>query len=155
MPYKDLKAQREYQRQWMQQRRAEALAGRSCVDCGATKDLEIDHTGFKTDHRIWSWSKERIKAELALCVIRCRNCHIERHRVERRSHGLGGYKRGCRCEVCFEAKRESQRRYLERKKDRGADPNRTGLDGFAGRCVTTPPPRPENTQPIEPLEEAA
>jgi hypothetical protein len=77
MPYSDPAAQREYQRQWCANRRAEWMAGKSCADCGSTTDLEVDHVdpSQKVSHRVWSWSRARRDAELAKCVVRCQPCH--------------------------------------------------------------------------------
>lgn len=77
MPYKNKDQQREYQRIWMSERRASYLRDKSCVDCGSSTDLEIDHIepDKKVSHRIWSWSKDRIEQELEKCVTRCSSCH--------------------------------------------------------------------------------
>ncbi len=77
MPYKDKEKQREYQRLWMAEQRFRYFQGKSCVDCGSTSNLELDHVEAdkKTSHRIWSWSAERKEAELAKCVVRCADCH--------------------------------------------------------------------------------
>lgn len=117
MPYSDPERQRRYQRQQVAANRAAFLAGKACVDCGSTAALEVDHLdpAAKESHRIWSWSKAHREAELAKCVVRCRACHQERHAVERRSHGAGGYKRGCRCEVCAAWKLAARARESERK----------------------------------------
>ena len=77
MPYKDKAKQLEYQRKWMAARRAEYFDGKSCVTCGSTESLELDHIdpATKVSHRIWSWSTERREAELAKCQPLCRDCH--------------------------------------------------------------------------------
>lgn len=77
MPYADRTQQREYQRLWILKRRNDWLLGKSCIDCGATDLLEIDHVDQKQKitHRIWSWSAARRESELAKCVVRCRTCH--------------------------------------------------------------------------------
>jgi hypothetical protein len=114
MPMATKEEQREYQRLWMARRRAEFFTGKACVDCGAVEDLQIDHLdpALKVSHVVWSWAQERREAELAKCVVRCRECHKIRH--GKGSHGHGGYKRGCRCSVCRAAEHEN---YL-RKRDR-------------------------------------
>lgn len=125
MPYKDSARQREAQRRWIALRRAQYLVGKSCVDCGSTEDLEFDHIdkAAKTSHRIWSWAKTRLEAELAKCVVRCDHCHNERHAAEKRqAHGTGAYKRGCRCAICRAANTEKNRRYLEKRRERDLHP---------------------------------
>lgn len=152
MPYKDPSKKREYQRRWMAQQRASYIEGKSCVDCGSTDNLEIDHLdkSRKVSHRIWSWTKAKRDAELAKCVTRCRACHIERHASERRQdHGQGAYKRGCRCEVCRAANADKARRYLER---RGRDLHaRTRLCRPLPNSSATPPQQ----QTLFDLSEAA
>lgn len=85
MPFSDLGKQRAYQREWMRRRRADALAGKSCVFCGSSDRLEFHHwdPAAKTDHNVWSWSAERREAELAKCVVLCHDCHVGRHREAR------------------------------------------------------------------------
>lgn len=80
MPYKDKEQQRAYQREWCQRRRAEHLAGESCVKCGSTDRLEIDHIEEhrKVSHRIWSWTDKRRQQELDKCQVLCHDCHQEK-----------------------------------------------------------------------------
>lgn len=114
MAYKDPEKQREYQRAyqraWQAARRAEWFAGRACVDCGSTTDLELDHVDCRTKvhHAVWSWRRERREAELAKCVARCHDCHVAKtvRAGDQRGgiplpHGHQMYShRGCRCDVC-------------------------------------------------------
>jgi hypothetical protein len=102
-----------YKREWMRQRRAEYFAGKICVDCGSTEDLELDHVvpDNKVTHAIWSWAKERRDAELAKCAPRCRGCHKKKsiresaERAKPLTHGtFRGYRNGCRCSLCGEAR---------------------------------------------------
>lgn len=113
MPYKDPEKQRAYQRAWIRRRRAEYMQGRECLRCGATEDLEWHHfvTDEKVEHRIWSWTRGRLERELSKCIVLCDPCHNEYHASEKRKHGAGAYRRGCRCAICREYKRESNRRY--------------------------------------------
>lgn len=69
MPFVNAEKQRAYVRTWTAKRRAEWLADKACVACGATEQLEVDHIdpAAKSSHRIWSWTKERRDAELAKC----------------------------------------------------------------------------------------
>lgn len=125
MPYADPARQREYVRQWIARRRADWMRGKTCVDCGGTRDLEVDHVDPRTkvSHRVWSWASERRDAELAKCVVRCHECHVaksirdgdNRHGIQRpMRHGDRGMYivRKCRCYVCRAA--SAQRRRQER-----------------------------------------
>lgn len=55
---------------------------------------------------------------------RCREAHREDHRLWRdgqvKSHGPGGYEKGCRCDVCAKAKRVLNAEYIQRSKRRAA-----------------------------------
>lgn len=111
MPYADPEKQREYQRRWIAKRRAEYMDGKTCKKCGTAGDLHIHHrdTDTKVHHRIWSWARPRLEAELAKCDILCGECHRESHPHSVRSkHGtVNRYlKYGCRCPACREAKAE-------------------------------------------------
>jgi len=107
MPYKDVDIarayQREYQREWIKRRRGNYIEGKACQKCGAVSDLEIHHRNpsEKTEHRIWSWTCERLEAELEKCDILCRGCHNEAHMASIQHGTLTTYKtHGCRCSEC-------------------------------------------------------
>jgi 5-methylcytosine-specific restriction endonuclease McrA len=111
MPYKDKTKQLEYQRKWMEIRRATFFTNKQCVKCGSTNLLELDHVdpSEKEDHRIWSWSEDRQKQELLKCQVLCSTCHMEKTNIENRAaftkeitHGtISGYQnKGCRCSIC-------------------------------------------------------
>ena len=125
MPYSEQDKKREYQRLWMQKRRASFFEGKACVACGSAEFLELDHVNpeEKTSHRIWSFSKKKQEEELKKCQILCKSCHLEKTRKwlkETRTqpikHGtIHGYgKRKCRCEKCREARNEYRRKMKER-----------------------------------------
>ncbi len=123
VPYKDAAKQREYARLWIARRRAEYMADKACLDCGATEQLEIDHVDptQKVSHRIWSWSAARRSAELAKCVVRCRECHLKRTVAQRSIpliHGTANAynKKACRCDECKAFQRE---RFRARRAGRG------------------------------------
>ena len=123
VPYSDPDQRRKYSREWKSARRSEFFAGKSCIDCGSTEELELDHIDptEKDDHKIWTWSAARRAVEIAKCEIRCRACHIERHAKQKRKltvHGTAAaYRRrnGCRCDLCRAAHREARR--VERRGD--------------------------------------
>ncbi len=77
MPYKDPEKQREYQRQWIANRREDFFSDKWCVECGSIENLELDHinSSTKVSHNIWSWSEERRDVELAKCQVLCHDCH--------------------------------------------------------------------------------
>jgi hypothetical protein len=73
----------------IKERAVEYLGGK-CIDCGYNKclqALEFDHVDpMQKEFTIsgghcFSW--EKIKNELDKCVLRCANCHRERHATER------------------------------------------------------------------------
>lgn len=80
MPMATPEAQREYQRLWIAKRRSDFFTDKSCVKCGATTELELDHVNpkLKVTHAIWSWSLVRREAEIAKCQILCHKCHKEK-----------------------------------------------------------------------------
>lgn len=71
---------REYQRQWIANRRASWFAGKVCTACGSTERLELDHIdpSTKVDSKIWSWAESRRLAELEKCQPLCRDCHYKK-----------------------------------------------------------------------------
>ena len=119
MPYQDKAAQREYQRRWVAQRRAEFLADKACAWCGSIDSLELHHAdpNKKVSHAIWSWGRERRLNEIAKCVVICRSCHERAHAEARRVEAelrypcgtVQSYKRGCRCDACRKGNRDYQR----------------------------------------------
>lgn len=124
MSYSDKDKQREYQRQWVANRRAEFFKDKSCVRCSSTDMLELDHIDrdTKVSHSIWSWSKARQQEEIAKCQVLCQSCHKEKTfavdtpKVLGRmphQHGTAGmYKNaGCRCDLCREWSRVDRQRY--------------------------------------------
>lgn len=125
MPYKNLEQRREYNRRWVAARRAKWMTGRVCDHCGhdgSTHQLELDHLDGAPNtgqHRIWSYSWERIEAETAKCRVLCSKCHNFRHKP-RSAHGtLNRYdKYGCRCSLCYDAKSRHNRKMRERHKQR-------------------------------------
>lgn len=109
MPMATKEAQRKYQRQWMARRRSEFFSDKTCVVCGGSENLELDHINRsdKVDHKIWSWSKERQATEIAKCQVLCGKCHQVKTSLENSKpliHGTNaGYTRKCRCTNCKDA----------------------------------------------------
>lgn len=120
MPYKDIEQRRAYAREWVANRRAEFMADKSCVDCGSTEKLELDHVdpSLKVSHSIWSWSSDRRAAEIAKCVVRCFRCHKNKH-MKFFPHGtVRMYRKGCRCRKCTDAAVEKSRRERIKRRSR-------------------------------------
>jgi hypothetical protein len=115
MPCSTPEQQREYQRKWCAARRAAYLAGKSCVACGATEELEVDHIdpATKISHNVWSWAEARRKTELAKCQVLCRSCHREKSlkAYPQRQHGTRPMyrKERCRCTACRAWRRNARR----------------------------------------------
>lgn len=101
MPYSSPADKRDHQRRWQAQRRADWFRGKSCVRCGATSDLELDHVdrATKVSHSIWSWSAERMHEELAKCQVLCATCHHEKTLAENEACGMAPWTR----QQCVEA----------------------------------------------------
>lgn len=106
MGYKGQK-KTEYQREWCAKRRAEYIAGMRCLFCDSDQDIHLHHRDpeKKVSHSIWSWSDERIAAELKKCVPLCGKCHQILHGLIRSLpliHGTrqGYYQYKCRCNLC-------------------------------------------------------
>lgn len=81
MPFKDPEVQRKYLRERCARlRRDWLLANGPCVDCDSWDQLEVDHVDSKTKitHRVWTWTEERRSLELAKCVVRCHDCHVQK-----------------------------------------------------------------------------
>ena len=128
MPYKDKQKKRDYQLRWWTARKALFFDGKVCVDCGTTKNLELDHVfpELKVSHRIWSWSWKRLFEEASKCVPRCRRCHKKRSSEQRRRpivHGTDdGYRHhGCRCAACTEIHKEVCRNWKRLTNYRGCN----------------------------------
>jgi len=108
MPYKDKDKQREYQRNWMRERREAFFKGKVCVNCGADERLELDHIDrdTKVSHNVWSWSEQRRLEELDKCQVLCEDCHMAKtiEQMDRSPHGTHNrYVSGCRCQPCKKA----------------------------------------------------
>lgn len=58
----------------------------SCVECGSTSHLEVDHidpsTKLLSGSSLWSASKEKREAELAKCQVLCSSCHKKKSATE-------------------------------------------------------------------------
>lgn len=88
---KTRESQREYQRKWLAQRKADFYKDKSCVQilsngsiCGSIEGLELDHIdpSTKISHNIWSWREERRLAEIAKCQVLCHSCHKTKSAAE-------------------------------------------------------------------------
>lgn len=126
MPYKDIKTQREYQKEWAARRREKwvLLMGGKCTHCGSDERLEFDHLDptQKTSHRIWTWKEERIAKELEKCQLLCRQCHQNKTAEERMPpHGTetrySSHK--CRCNLCKLARKVAKATNRRRRKEAG------------------------------------
>ena len=114
---------REYKRRWVAARRAEWMADKSCVQCGTTQSLEVDHIDptQKVAHRIWSWAIPRRNAELAKCQVLCTEHHKAKTRADRPmpAHGTisryGGIHK-CRCNLCRRANADRKKLNLGKQK---------------------------------------
>lgn len=97
MPIKDKQARLEYQREWVAERRKRFFADKSCVECGSTDRLELDHIDrtTKISNRIWSWREDRRLAEISKCQILCHDCHKEKSSLESQQQLSYAYRLVC------------------------------------------------------------
>lgn len=89
------------------------MQGKKCEHCGSEENLENHHKNpaTKESSRIWSWCKERIEAELAKCIVLCRDCHNKVHRPVKHGTTYMYSKHGCRCVDCKAANAASWKKY--------------------------------------------
>lgn len=114
----------KYKREWVAARRADWMAGKSCVTCGSTESLEVDHIDptQKVAHRIWSWAIPRRDAELAKCQVLCKAHHLEKTLAQRPKPEHGTVSRysskvhKCRCDLCRRANADRAAILRARKK---------------------------------------
>lgn len=106
----------------MRTRRDFYLQGKSCIDCGGTKNLQFDHIDPETKlfevGSGWGRTIESIEAEIAKCEVRCFDCHMKRHGFEETGHGHPWtyYGKGCRCELCKSAVNTTDNGFGKKKK---------------------------------------
>jgi 5-methylcytosine-specific restriction endonuclease McrA len=116
LPYKNKEKQKEYMRKWIANRRTKWFNKNGpCKECGSEENLELHHLDpkQKENHRIWSWSWERIFKETAKCEVLCSKCHDKKHLKELRHGTVYMYTRyKCKCPECKFAKA------VKNKKDR-------------------------------------
>ena len=121
--YKDKETQKAFQKNWIAKRRTDFFKDKLCVQCGSNENLELDHIDpkEKSSHKIWSWSAARRDAEISKCQVLCKACHLEKTLKDRAIrqpliHGLRGYDRMCRCDICKAAKAVKMKAYRDRIK---------------------------------------
>jgi 5-methylcytosine-specific restriction endonuclease McrA len=112
---------REYMLKRYHTRRAIALdsLGGVCKNCGSEEQLEFDHIDPTTKQgsiaKLWSYSYQRFLDELKLCQLLCRDCHIEKSKMDNGvEHGGGksgkwvtnleGKRKACACGPCRKAR---------------------------------------------------
>lgn len=100
-------------RNWLNERKADA----GCHRCGEADAACLDFHHRKTDGKAGNicdlvtrgWSRERLREELAKCVVLCANCHRETHSSgtqpendsrTRQRQLVAGYKRVAGCDRC-------------------------------------------------------
>lgn len=119
MGYSDREKRREYGRKWIAARRNEWYSNNGpCRRCWSTENLlaHFPDSDAKSEHRVWTWRKERRDAELKKCVILCRDCWYAvrkyKHTSARRHGTVLMYdKGGCRCQDCRDAHALQRRIY--------------------------------------------
>jgi hypothetical protein len=112
---------REYQKVWLQNRKAAFFENKKCRNCKAEHGLELSfgHEHRKYCHSIFSFSKENFKAFAKKGRVLCTACRKKRTaRLNKPKHGfIARYQNyGCRCKSCREAKAAYEKHRSKRKK---------------------------------------
>ena len=106
---------REYQRNWMRNRRNSAIdyLGGLCVKCGSSEELEFDHEDPSKKefnvNALLSRKWEVQKLELDKCQLLCNTCHLGKtvEAIVEAQHGTAARYASkvhrCRCTECTEA----------------------------------------------------
>jgi 5-methylcytosine-specific restriction endonuclease McrA len=132
---------RDYMLRRYHRRRAAFIGERGgvCVQCGSSRDLEIDHAdrltkAFDVGSALTSMSAAKLAVELEKCQLLCHVCHKDKSITElgrqRWRHGtLSGY-RYCRCDECRTAKSVYSAAAYQRRKlvpPVGIEPTTSGV----------------------------
>ncbi len=76
MSYKDLNKQREFQRKWVAQRRAQFFIGKKCSECGSENELLLRGNRRKDgNHSFFSCSYAKREQLLKKIRIICATCY--------------------------------------------------------------------------------
>lgn len=107
---------RQYDVEYRSQRREAWIdsQGRKCALCdNEDGPWEIDHIDPSTKlyriSTVWTRVESVRLAELAKCQLLCESCHHVKSAQENErpvTHGMSGYRRGCRCKVCSDGLRQ-------------------------------------------------
>lgn len=83
---RDLAKRKALRKEWLQEHGP-------CVECNSWEDLELDHKdpSTKISHSVWSWSIERRLKELEKCQVLCRECHLNKTKVDLSILNMGKY----------------------------------------------------------------
>lgn len=85
MPIHNLELKREYQRNWLQNKRNKCIEilGGKCVKCGSTSNLEFHHKNpdekLNKISSMLSYRWEILSKEILKCELQCYNCHRKFH----------------------------------------------------------------------------
>lgn len=129
MAYTDSADYNSYCKKRYHKRRQDALSflGNQCKHCGSSNNLEFDHVDrsiktFAISKRLHGLPWEKIKEELSLCQLLCRDCHKKKTSSEKmkKEHGGRSMWDRCKCDPCRAAKNEYMRNYRARRRALGA-----------------------------------
>jgi len=85
MAHKNKQVHSNYINNYLKIRRNKFFRDKTCVLCGSTENLELDHINpeEKITHRVWGWSKERREEELSKCQVLCYICHKKKSQLDK------------------------------------------------------------------------
>lgn len=122
------------------------LLGGECVDCGSKAKLEFDHNDPQTKtftiSALLTYSWKRIEPEITKCVLRCKECHLQKSKRNKELRGgqnrlpENSYRHGtarmyhyraCRCSQCKTAASLYKRKELKVDEIVSADQSDSGV----------------------------
>lgn len=125
MSYQDKTKQKEFQRNWINQRRIDYLKDKACADCGETNELTVYGAKSQGKTLSFSYSKAKLAEKLKDSKILCPICYSKISKLAKREKAT---KHG-------HSKRSATYITWLAMKDRCLNPNKDNFQYYGGRGV--------------------